>query len=101
VFQCKAYKKQFSNGFNCKWEEVTISHVPVPEALHYTRLDLKEGLNNLGFVSRSGFETHTVVEDETWIFVREVLVADVRFSEANMSDINGGLQSFQQWIKCS
>ena len=63
---------------------------------------LKEGLYDLGFLSRSRFEAHTVVEDETWIFVRVVLVADVRFSNAIMSDINGGLQSFQRWItKCS
>ena len=61
----------------------------------------KEGLYDRGFISRSRFKTHTVVENETWIFVRVVLVADVRFSNAIMRDVNGGLQSFQEWIKCS
>ena len=41
------------------------------------------------------------MEDETWILVRVVLVFNVRFSNAIMSDMNGGLQSFQRWIKCS
>ena len=41
------------------------------------------------------------MEDETWILVRVVLMFDVRFSNAVMSDMNGGLQSFQRWIKCS
>jgi hypothetical protein len=62
---------------------------------------LKEGLYDLGFLSRSRFKAHTVVEDETWILVRVVLVVDVRFSNSIMSDIYGGLvQSFQR-IKCS
>ena len=54
----------------------------------------KEGLYDLGFLSRPGFKAHTVVEDKTRIFVRVVLVGDVRFSNTIMSDINGGLQSF-------
>ena len=61
----------------------------------------KEGLYDLGFLNISRFKAHAVVEDETWILVRVVLVADVRFSNAIMSDVNGGLQSFQLWIKCS
>ena len=61
----------------------------------------EEGLYNRGVLSRTRFKAHTVVEDETWILVRVVLVADVRFSNAIMSDVNGGLQSFQLWIKYS
>ena len=61
----------------------------------------KEGLYDRRFLSRTRFKTHTVVEDETWILVRVVLVADVRFSNAITSDIYGGLQSFQWWIKRS
>ena len=63
----------------------------------------KEGLYNRGFLSRTRFKAHTVVEDETRILVRKVLMADVRFSNAIMSDINGGLQTdtFQRWIKCA
>jgi hypothetical protein len=56
----------------------------------------KEGPYDLGFLSRSRFKAHTVVEDETWVLVRVVLVVDVRFSNAIMSDINDGLQSFQR-----
>ena len=56
----------------------------------------KEGPYDLRFLSRSRFKAHTVVEDETWVFVRVVLVVDVRFSNAIMSDINDGLQSFQR-----
>ena len=61
----------------------------------------KEGLYNRGFLSRTRFKAHTVVEDETRILVRKVLMADVCFSNAIMSDINGGLQTdtFQRWIK--
>jgi hypothetical protein len=61
---------------------------------------LKEGLYNRGFLSRSRFKAHAVVEDETWILVRAVLVVDVRCPNAIMSDINGGLQTsgFQWWI---
>jgi hypothetical protein len=62
---------------------------------------LKEGLYDCGFLSRSRFKAHAVVEDETWILVRAVLAVDVRFSNVIMSDINGGLQTFQLWIKCS
>ena len=54
---------------------------------------LKEGLDDLGFLCRSGFKTHAVVEDETWILVGIVLVGDVCFSSAIVSDIDGGLQS--------
>ena len=53
----------------------------------------KKGLYDRGFLSRTRFKTHTVVEDEAWILVREVLMADVRFPNAIMSDINGGLQT--------
>ena len=60
-----------------------------------------EELCDLEFLGRTRFKAHTVVEDETWILVRVVLVSDVRFSNAIMSDVNGGLQSFQLWIKCS
>ena len=62
---------------------------------------LKEGFYDRGFLSTSRFKSHTIMEDETWILFRVVLVADVRFSNALMGDINGGLQSFQRWIKCS
>jgi hypothetical protein len=58
-------------------------------------LDLEGRIYNLGFLSRFRFKAHTVVEDKTWILVRVVLVGDVRFSNAIMSDINGGLQYFQ------
>ena len=61
----------------------------------------KEGLYDFRFLNISRFKAHTVVEDETWILVRVVLVADDRHSSAIMSDINGGLQSFQLWTKCS
>ena len=61
----------------------------------------KEGLYDVGFLNISRFKAHTVVEDETWILVRVVLALDNRFSSAIMSDIDGGLQSFQLWIKCS
>ena len=61
----------------------------------------EERLYNRGFLSRARFKTHTVVEDEAWILVRVVLVGDIRISNAIMSDINGRLQFFQQWIKCS
>jgi hypothetical protein len=54
----------------------------------------KEGLYDLGFINISRFKAHTVVEDETWILVRVVLEFDVRFSNAIMSNVNGGLQSF-------
>ena len=57
---------------------------------------LKEGLYDLGFPSRSRFETHTVVEDETWILIGVVLAGDVSCSSAIMSDINGRLQSYQR-----
>jgi hypothetical protein len=33
------------------------------------------------------------MEDEAWIFLRTILAADVRFSNAIMSDINGGLHT--------
>ena len=61
---------------------------------------LKEGLYDRGFVIRSRFKAHAVVEDETWILVRAVLAVDVRCPDAIMSDINGGLQTsgFQWWI---
>jgi hypothetical protein len=52
---------------------------------------LKEGLYDVGFLGRSRFKAHTVVEDETWILVGVVLVADVRFSSAIMSDIDSSL----------
>ena len=61
----------------------------------------KEGFYDLGFLNISRFKAHTIVEDETWILVRVVTVVDVCFSNAIMSDINGGLQSIQLWIKCS
>ena len=61
----------------------------------------KKGLYDLGFFNKSRFKAHTIVEDKTWIFVRGVLVANDRLSNAIISDINGGLQSFQLWIKCS
>jgi hypothetical protein len=61
----------------------------------------KEGLYGCGFLSRSRFKTHTVVENETRILVRVVLAADVCFSNAIMSNINGGLQSFQDGFKHS
>ena len=51
-------------------------------------------------LSRTRFKAYTVVEDEAWILFRVVLVGDVCFSNVTMSDINGGLQTFQQWIKC-
>ena len=60
----------------------------------------KEGLYDLGLLNISRFKAHTIVEDKTWIFVRAVLVANDRFSNAIISDINGGLQSFQLWIEC-
>ena len=54
----------------------------------------EEGLYDIGFLNISRFKAHTIVEDETWILVRVVLVADDRFSNPIMSDINGGsLQS--------
>ena len=56
----------------------------------------KERLYDRGFLSRTRFEAHTVVKDETWILLRVVLVADVRCSNAIMRDINGVLQSFQR-----
>ena len=49
---------------------------------------LKEGLYDLSILSRTGFKSHTVVEDETWILVRAVLAADVRFSNSIINDIN-------------
>ena len=54
---------------------------------------LKERLYDLGFLSRSGFKAHTVMEDETRILVGVVRMADVRVSNSIMSDIDGGLQS--------
>ena len=61
----------------------------------------KEGLYNRRFLNRTRFKAHTVVEDEAWILIRTVLVADVCFSNATMSDINAVLssKSFQQLIK--
>jgi hypothetical protein len=56
----------------------------------------KEGIYDRRCLGRTRFKAHTVVEDETWIFVREVLVVDVRLSNAIISDINGDLQSFQR-----
>jgi hypothetical protein len=61
----------------------------------------KEGLYDLGFLNISRFKAHTIVEDETWILVRVILVADDRFPNMIVSDINGRLQSFQLWIDCS
>ena len=52
----------------------------------------KEGLYDFRFLSRTRFKAHTVVEDETWVFLRVVLMGDVRFSNAIMSNINGSLQ---------
>ena len=43
---------------------------------------LKEGFHNLRFLNTSSFKAHTVVEDETWILVRVVLVADDGHSSA-------------------
>ena len=54
----------------------------------------KERLYDRRCLYRTRFKTHTVVEDEARILVREVLVVDVRFPNATMSDINGGLQTF-------
>ena len=62
---------------------------------------LKESLYDLEFLIRSRFKAHTVMEDETWIFVRGVLEVDVRISNAIMSDINASLQSFSGELKCS
>ena len=59
---------------------------------------LKEGLYNLGFLSRPSFKAHTVMEDKMQIFVRVVLIADVCFSNTIMSNINGGLQSFSNGL---
>ena len=53
----------------------------------------KEGLYDREFLSRTRLKAHTVVEDEAWILVREVLMVDVRFPNAIMSDINAGLQT--------
>ena len=61
----------------------------------------KKRLYDLGFLNKSRFKAHTIVEDKTRIFVRGVLVTNDRFSNTIISDINGGLQSFQLWIKCS
>ena len=58
----------------------------------------KEGPYDFGFLSKSSFKTHTVMEDETWVFVRVVIMNDVCYFNAI---INGALQSFQRWIKCS
>ena len=58
----------------------------------------KEGLHDLEFLNISRFKAHAVVEDETWILIRVVLVADDGFSNAIISDVNGDLQSFQLWI---
>ena len=55
---------------------------------------LKEGLYDRGFLSRSRFKAHTVVEYEMRIFVRVVLEVDVRSSSATMTDINASLSSF-------
>jgi hypothetical protein len=57
---------------------------------------LKEGLYDRGFLSRSRLKAHAVVEDKTWISVRVVLAADVRFSNSIMSNINVDLQTFQR-----
>ena len=54
---------------------------------------LKEGLYDPGFLSTAGFKAHTVMEDETWILVRVVRMADVCCPSSIMSDIDGGLQS--------
>jgi hypothetical protein len=51
----------------------------------------KEGLYDVGFINISRFKTHTVVEAETWILVGVKLEFDVRFSNAIMSNVNGGL----------
>ena len=56
----------------------------------------KERLYDRRCLNRTRFKAHTVVEDEAWILGRVVLLVDVRFSNAIMSDINGGLQTFQQ-----
>jgi hypothetical protein len=53
----------------------------------------KEVLYDLRFLSRPRFKAHTVMEDEAWILVRTILAADVRLSNATMSDINGGLHT--------
>ena len=58
----------------------------------------KEGLYDHGFLNKSRFKAHTIVEDEMWILVRVILVADDRFSNAIMSDVNGGLQSFSHGL---
>jgi hypothetical protein len=61
---------------------------------------LKEGPNDLEILLKSRFKAHIVVEDEMWILVSVVLLFDVRFFNVIMSDINGGLQSYQRWIEC-
>ena len=53
----------------------------------------KEGLYDREFFSRTRLKAHTVVEDEAWILVREVLMVDIRFPNAIMSDINAGLRA--------
>ena len=53
----------------------------------------KEGPYDLEFLSRSRLKAHTVVEDETWLFVRVVFMGDDRFSNVIMRDINGALYS--------
>jgi hypothetical protein len=56
---------------------------------------LKEGLYDLGFLSRARLEPHAVMEDETWILRGVIRMVDVCFSRAIMgnSTIVGGLQS--------
>ena len=61
----------------------------------------KEALYDIKSLGWTRFKAHAVVEDETRILVIVVPVADVRLSNAIMSDVNGNLQPFQPRIKCS
>ena len=92
VIQCKAYRRKKNSvmRFTCTCSR----SIALPSA-RFRRND-----STIVDLSKTRFKAYTVVEDEAWILFRVVLLADVCFSNATMSDINGGLQTFQQWNKC-
>ena len=101
-FNAKPMEKTFSKDIQLQMRKISPYHMYLIRKLCTTRGSIsKEGLYDLEFLNISRFKAHTVMEDETWILVRVVPAADVGHSSTIMSDINGGLQSFQLWTKCS
>ena len=97
VFKCRAYRKNFS--YEIQW---LMRRPHSPYRMYLIRKlctalgsTFKEGPYDFRLFNISRFKAHTIMEDnlKMWILVRVVLVANDRFSNAIISDINGGLFS--------